>query len=138
MKPYLICPTCGSDDVMKNGTTRRGKQNYKCRDCGRQFVEDPQWKAIDPDRKAMVDVSKLRLRHRLLMERIPLAEIARVMQLSADWLQGYVNRCYEIVPRTVQVQPKDPPSSAAASGSTGIIFRASLGMVSIPILLPFP
>ena len=26
MKPYLICPTCGSDDVMKNGMTRRGKQ----------------------------------------------------------------------------------------------------------------
>jgi len=25
MKPYLICPTCGSDDVMKNGMTRRGK-----------------------------------------------------------------------------------------------------------------
>jgi hypothetical protein len=40
MKPYLICPTCGSDDVMKNGMTRRGKQNHKCRDCGRQFVEN--------------------------------------------------------------------------------------------------
>ncbi|MEG4404883.1 IS1 family transposase [Microcoleus sp. MON2_D5] len=40
---------------MKNGTTRRGKQNYKCRDCGRQFVENPQWKPIDPDRKAMID-----------------------------------------------------------------------------------
>ncbi len=26
---------------MKNGTTRRGKQNYKCRDCGRPFVENP-------------------------------------------------------------------------------------------------
>jgi|GEM_PF-2708701 hypothetical protein len=25
MKPYLIYPTCGSDDVMKNGMTRRGK-----------------------------------------------------------------------------------------------------------------
>jgi hypothetical protein len=25
MKPYLICPTCGSDDVMKNGMTRRRK-----------------------------------------------------------------------------------------------------------------
>jgi len=23
------------------GKTRHGKQNYKCRDCGRQFVEDP-------------------------------------------------------------------------------------------------
>lgn len=55
VKLYLLCPSCGSDDIMKNGTTRRGKQNYKCRDCGRQFVENPQWKPIDPDRKAMID-----------------------------------------------------------------------------------
>jgi predicted RNA-binding Zn-ribbon protein involved in translation (DUF1610 family) len=26
MKPYLLCPNCGLDDIMKNGTTRRGKQ----------------------------------------------------------------------------------------------------------------
>ncbi len=84
---------------MKNGTTRRGKQNYKCRDCGRQFVENPQWRPIPPDNKAMID--------RLLLEKIPLAGIARVMQVSEDWLQDYVNRCYETVPREVQVQPKD-------------------------------
>jgi transposase-like protein len=41
MKPYLICRTCGSDDVMKNGMTRRGKQNHKCRDCGRQESRKP-------------------------------------------------------------------------------------------------
>lgn len=98
MKPYLLCPNCGSDDIMKNGTTRRGKQNHKCRDCGRQFVEDPQWKPIDPDRKAMVDC--------LLLEKIPLAGIARVMNLSQDWLQRYVNRCYAQVRQQVQVQPK--------------------------------
>lgn len=98
MKPYLICPSCGSDDIMKNGTTRRGKQNYKCRECGRQFVEDPQWKPIDPDRKAMIDC--------LLLEKIPLAGIARVMNLSQDWLQRYVNRCYAQVSQQVQVQPK--------------------------------
>lgn len=40
------------------------------------------------------------------MERLPLAGIARVMQVSEDWLQGYVNHCYEAVPRAVQVQPK--------------------------------
>ncbi|ELS31433.1 hypothetical protein Pse7429DRAFT_3464, partial [Pseudanabaena biceps PCC 7429] len=22
------------------------KQNYKCRDCGRQFVENPQWQRV--------------------------------------------------------------------------------------------
>jgi transposase-like protein len=32
MKLDLSCPTCGSDDIIKNGTTRRGKQNHKCRD----------------------------------------------------------------------------------------------------------
>ena len=29
--------------------TRRGKQNYKCRDWGRQFVENPQSQPKGPD-----------------------------------------------------------------------------------------
>lgn len=74
IRPYLLCPTCGSDDIKKNGTTRRGKQNYKGRDCGRQFVEDPQWQPKSSDTKAIVD--------RLLLEKIPLAGIALVMQTS--------------------------------------------------------
>lgn len=96
--PFLRCPNCGSEDIMKNGSTRRGKQNYKCRDCGRQFVENPQWKRRTPDSTAMID--------RLLLEKIPLAGIARVLKLSASWLQEYVNRSYEEVPRQVQVVPK--------------------------------
>jgi insertion element IS1 protein InsB len=83
---------------MKNGTTRRGKQNYKCRACGRQFVENPQWKRRAADTTATID--------RLLLEKIPLAGIARVLKLSESWLQGYVNQCYEKVPRQVQVTPK--------------------------------
>lgn len=95
---FLRCPNCGSDDIMKNGMTRRGKQNYKCRDCGRQFVENPQWKPREKDTTAMID--------RLLLEKIPLAGIARVLKLSESWLQGYVNQCYEEVPREVKVTPK--------------------------------
>lgn len=34
------------------------------RDCGRQFVESPQWKQREPDKSAMID--------RLLLENIPL------------------------------------------------------------------
>ena len=96
--PFLRCPNCGSEDIMKNGTTRRGKQNYKCRDCGRQFVENPQWKRREKDSTVMID--------RLLLEKIPLAGIARVLKLSESWLQGYVNHCYKGVPRQVQVTPK--------------------------------
>ena len=98
MKPYLLCPTCGSDDIVKNGLTRRAKQNYKCRDCGRQFVEDPQWRVILPDSTALIE--------RLLLEKLPLAGIARVMQVSRDWLQHYVDSYYSTVPQQVQVLPK--------------------------------
>ncbi len=76
------------------------------RDCGRQFVEDPQWQPIDPDCKAMYAFGGAKLYDCLLLEKIPLPGIARVMKLSEDWLQRYVNRCYAQVRQRVQVQPK--------------------------------
>jgi insertion element IS1 protein InsB len=98
MTPELTCPTCGSHDISKNGTTRRGKQNYKCRDCNRQFVEEPQWKPKDKDTQSLIDL--------LLLEKIPLAGIARATGVSSSWLQEYVNACYEAVPQAVKVLPK--------------------------------
>jgi insertion element IS1 protein InsB len=98
MKPELTCPTCGSHDISKNGTTRRGKQNYKCRDCNHQFVEDPQWKPKDKDTFGLVDL--------LLLEKIPLAGIVRATGVSESWLQEYVNNCYATVLQTVNVLPK--------------------------------
>lgn len=94
----MTCPTCGSHDISKNGTTHRGKQNYKCRDCKRQFVEDPQWQAKPKETKALVN--------RLLHEKIPLAGIARVLEVSERWLQGYANATYESVSQTAEVIPK--------------------------------
>ncbi len=40
------CPRCGSDHVVKNGRIHNGKQNQRCRGCGRQFVEHPEQKRI--------------------------------------------------------------------------------------------
>ena len=94
----MTCPTCGSHDISKNGMTRRGKQNYKCRDCGRQFVEDPQWQPISKDTVGLVNL--------LLLEKIPLAGIARVTQVSDSWLQEYVNDTYAEVAKTTSVIPK--------------------------------
>ncbi|WP_443689862.1 TetR family transcriptional regulator [Nostoc mirabile] len=34
----MVCPQCRSQQLSKNGY-RRGKQCYRCKDCGRQFVE---------------------------------------------------------------------------------------------------
>jgi insertion element IS1 protein InsB len=94
----MKCPNCESSKIVKNGFIHNGKQNYRCKDCGRQFVEDPQQKLISQQTKDLID--------RLLLEKIPLAGIARVCDVSEVWLQGYVNRKYEAVPQQVKVSSK--------------------------------
>lgn len=92
------CPSCGSDNVVKNGKIHNGKQNHKCNDCGRQFVQNPQKKTITQEEKNLID--------KLLLEKIPLAGIARVVGVSESWLQNYVNQKYDSVPRKVNVKTK--------------------------------
>ena len=61
-------------------------------------MENPQWRRIPEETKVLID--------RLLLEKIPLAGIARVLKISEPWLQNYVNDKYDAVPRQVTVQPK--------------------------------
>ena len=92
------CPNCDSEGVVKNGFIHNGKQNHLCKDCGRQFVKNPQHKVISDETKGLLD--------KLLLEKIPLAGIARVAEVSEPWLQGYVNEKYASVPREVTVSAK--------------------------------
>jgi transposase-like protein len=36
----LYCPDCQSTKIKKNGPPKFGKQNFLCKDCGRQFIGD--------------------------------------------------------------------------------------------------
>lgn len=96
--PQPVCPACESTRTVKNGKIHNGKQNFKCRECGRQFVQDPQNKIIDPATKILMD--------KLLLEKIPLAGIARLTGVSEHWLQSYVNAKYQAVPRHIEVSAK--------------------------------
>lgn len=40
----MDCPKCKSSQKKKNGF-RRGKQSYKCKNCGTQYVANPSSKA---------------------------------------------------------------------------------------------
>jgi transposase-like protein len=79
-----ICPKCGSNHVVKNGKIHNQKPKYMCKDCGRQFVENPTNKSIKPEIKELID--------KLLLERISLAGIARVTGVSQQWLQNYIQQ----------------------------------------------
>lgn len=98
MENFISCPDCHSTEIIKNGSNGNGKQKYKCKHCGRQFVLNPQKHPIDADTKALID--------RLLLERISLAGIARAAKVSERWLQDYVNEKYKNVPRRVVVSKK--------------------------------
>lgn len=53
---------------------------------------------ISDETKVLID--------KLLLEKIPMAGIARVVDVSEPWLQGYVNDKYASVPREVNVSAK--------------------------------
>jgi len=79
-----VCPVCGSEHLIKNGSVHNGKPKYQCKSCGRQFVINPTNSPVSQEIKQLID--------RLLLERISLRGIARVTQVSWSWLQDYVNQ----------------------------------------------
>ena len=84
------CPECGKTKTKKNGHIHNGKQNNRCKECGRQFVNDPKQKIITEEEKERI--------RKLLLERIPLRGICRVMGVSFGWLLGFVTSEYEQLP----------------------------------------
>ena len=92
----MKCPDCEFDNIVKNGSIANGKQKYLCKSCNRQFVLNPQKQAISDEKKELID--------KLLLEKIPLAGIARSCGVSECWLQKYVNQKYESVEKKVKVK----------------------------------
>jgi len=94
----MRCKHCHSDSVVKNGYNSVCTQKFLCEICGRQFVENPKQSRISDESKSLVD--------KLLLERISLAGIARVVEVSERWLQNYVNEKYNSIPLEVKVMAK--------------------------------
>ncbi len=92
------CPRCGSEHVVKNGHIHNGKAKFACKDCRRQFVENPQQRLISAETKVLID--------KLLLERLSQAGIVRATGVSARWLQYYVNAKYAAVPQVAEVPVK--------------------------------
>src|SRR5690349_6968257 len=90
-----ICPRCGSDHVIKNGHIHTVKPKVACKFCRRQFVENPVYKPISVETKALID--------KLLLERVSLAGIVRVTVVSAQWLQDYINATYAAQPQDADI-----------------------------------
>lgn len=82
-----LCPHCGSEHTVKNGSTHNKKPKRKCKSCGRKFVENPTKKYRPTETLELIEY--------LWIEKKSLAGIARVAKVSETWLQKYVNKKYQ-------------------------------------------
>jgi insertion element IS1 protein InsB len=85
-----VCPKCGSEKYKKNGHIHNGKQNYRCKECGRQFVIDYEFKDIKDFEKELIN--------KALLERNSLRGICRIFSVSLTWLLGYLAMLYTQTP----------------------------------------
>lgn len=94
----MNCPECNSEKIIKNGFIHNGKQKFRCKECGRQFVENPTNKRIPQSTWDTVD--------KLLLEKVPIAGISRVTDISEPWLQRYINQKYKDTPKKLETIKK--------------------------------
>ncbi len=92
------CPACDSTHTKKNGHIHNGKQNHCCKECGRQFVRNPQQILIS-------DAKRERIR-KLLLERIPLRGICRAEGVSLRWLLAFMVDLYDKLPDDLNFEVK--------------------------------
>ena len=103
------CPRCHGRQVVRNGFTHNGRQQRRCKDCRRRFVENPRKQRVSDERRAVVDG--------LLAERLSLAGIARAVGVSLAWLYAYRDQKYAATPR--QVEPTPPPAAKKGGADLG-------------------
>jgi transposase-like protein len=65
------CPQCGSTRFKRNGHIHTGKQNHRCKLCGRAFVLKPEHPVVTEEQRTLIE--------RLLLERISLCGICRAV-----------------------------------------------------------
>jgi insertion element IS1 protein InsB len=95
------CPGCGSAQFKKNGHIHSGKQNHRCRVCGRQFVTNAEERIIADEQRTLIE--------HLLCERISLRGICRAAGVSLTWLLHFMVERFAACPDHLHVQlPASP------------------------------
>ena len=92
------CPDCGSVKIKKNGHIHNGKQNYRCKECRRSFVANPENILISQEKRELIK--------KLLLERVSLRGICRSVGVSLRWLLGFIVEVYKESPDSLNISIK--------------------------------
>ena len=93
----ILCPSCHSHKIKKNGFTQYGKQNHKCKTCARQFVLNNHH-TVDP---VLREIAR-----RALAERLSLRGICRLLGVSLTWMLNFALGIWSQTPEDLGVRSK--------------------------------
>lgn len=82
--PTKKCPHCGSEKVIKNGFKRPEVQNYKCKDCKRQFVRDYKYNGANPESNSLI------IKH--LGLNVGLRDMAKLLKMSRNTIKKKIKK----------------------------------------------
>src|SRR5713226_1996856 len=97
------CPQCGSAWYKRNGHIHTGKQNHRCKVCGRAFVLTPENRVITEEQQVLIE--------RPLLERISLRGICRAVGVGLRWLLHFMVERFAAAPAHLYVQPTAGPQA---------------------------
>ena len=107
MTPREACPQCGSRWYKRNGHIHTGKQNHRCKLCGRAFVLTPENSVITEEQRKLIE--------RLLLERISLRGICRAVGVGLQWLLQFMVTRFQAAPEDLYAKP--------AAGTPAVILQ---------------
>ena len=81
----------------RNGHIHTGKQNHRCKLCGRAFVLTPKNSVITEEQRILIE--------RLPLERISLRGICRSVGVGLQWLLQFMVQRFQAVPEHLHVKP---------------------------------
>ena len=94
LKQTHPCPHCYREDTVKNGKTYYGKQNYRCKNCKRQFVERKQ-NPIEDYKESLLPL--------LLLERVSLRGITRLLTHGMSWIYKRMKNLWSLLPEDLPI-----------------------------------
>jgi transposase-like protein len=80
----LTCYHCGSENLVRNGRTRNGKQRYLCHDCGRTSRDNPSSPAYPAERREEI--------LRAYQERSSLRGLSRTFGVSRNTVSSWLKK----------------------------------------------
>ena len=95
------CPQCGSTWYKRNGHIHTGKQNHRCKACGRAFVLIPENQVVTEEQRALSE--------RLRLESLSLRGVCRAAGVGLQWLLPFRVEQFPAAPGHLSVAPPGGP-----------------------------